>query len=307
MSEFESSQPEIEIFREEIGQGIEEILTIIASGQDTDLAVDPFSLRLGEVAEPDLPNAQRIVLRDTLYSLIGRSTVEKTIPVSTYSIHASGEENDITVNVFEGNYAHPETEELIPVFLHETVDTRGGYSWVISSNKEHSPLFVGSGIQEEGIQEEGMQKEEIKEEIFEDSIIKEAKPTLEFSLAIAEQLKAIFPEYANVLQDTFKKNGRICLYETDPDQEGLRRAINLIASPTKFGYILGHVAEGKSNKLAFKYKNLPRIIETQTKNGVQMDHPQTEWEFDKDDQEKRVRSFNEMEGILELLREHGEF
>lgn len=296
MPEFETSHEDLEVFRVQIGEGIDNILHIIVSGQDTDMPVDTFTLRLSDTEEPALSHSKRIVLRDTLYNLVGRSTVEKAIPVTTYQVGDNGE-NTIIVSVYKGNYPHPETEDMLPVFLHETVDLQGGYSWVISSSAEVNPFFKG---------DESYQPVEKYEPPVKDEILERATPTLEYALSIADLVKQIFPEYSGVLQDTFEKDGRICLYQEKANTEGLQMAINIIASPTNLGYILGYIEE-KKGKSTFKYKNLPRIIETITRKGVQMDHPQTDWDFRDNEQEKRIKSFNEMENMLTLLRNHGEF
>jgi hypothetical protein len=132
MSEQENSHEELEAFREELREGIESTIFILASGQDEGpFDIDPLSLGIGEQTLPELSPEEQAIVKNELYRLLKINEEEKQV---TDSYTASDDEN-ILVSVFKGQERNDEGEEQV-FYLHEIKHPDGELDWQLSNSSD---------------------------------------------------------------------------------------------------------------------------------------------------------------------------
>ena len=302
----DENQPhgESEVISEEVRENIEKhVLHPIALGELTTLAPEIVTMELSEGSEEKLPAEKRGIFQKELYELLGLSNIEKNKSHVEYTIPSNNPRGTLRVTVYQGSYVNPETDENSALYLHEIQFEDGNTEWLVSASPDKLPELESQEPEEKSSEE--------KPTIDSPNPVvqKETKPTsYELAIQAVYMVRAAFPEYSDLIENMFDKNGRLCLHKKEANSEGKFPAINLLRTPTRFGYILGYIENGGKKGPHFKYKNLPRCVPTRQPDGrITLEYPRTDWEFPEDDNKKRAESALEMLQFLAFLREQGEF
>lgn len=302
-AENEPHGQELEIFEQSISEKLKMVAAIIASKQDLALPLDLESMGGRDDINPNLSSPEMIAYREVIYSLLGLSLTEGNLLADSYSI-ASPDDQAARVNVLQGSYHDTETEETSTIYLHEAIFLDGTMTYVASSSPQDTGIFTFlPDTEKKGSSSEGkvVLTEDDEEKMRLDDL-SEADQTH----TLSNEIKALFPEYSQVLDETSKKNGKIHLYLKEASENGQYPTIRLQSTDKSIGYTLGFMV-AKDKKLVFKSKNLPYIKKVVGKTVTRMDCPDTTFTFNPQDEKSREKAFNDMMSMLNLLREHGEF
>ena len=294
---------EVEALREHYRGQIEQLSCVVASGAVDALPLDPHVVGTTDSSLTDMTIPQITLFREEIYRRCGISLTEPGTIVHSYP-NASDPYPDSFVDVHKIDFREDEEAESTTLYLHESHFKDGYMTWVLSQKPDESGIFnVPPPSNRKSSGREGQIKltEEDEAKLMLDDL---SDP--ERARQLSAELGKIFPDYSQILDETTKKNGKICLYLEKTNENGEHQAIRLQATNRSIGYVLGFITE-KKGKLAFGYKNLPAIIKVEDVNGERYEHPPTTFTFNAGDQEGRAKSLEEMLSVLNLLREHGEF